>query len=111
VLVTCLAAGALSDKIGRKPLMLIHCIAFLLLTYPLMRVLARGAGFTTVIMVQALLAVLTGLFLGSFPTALVEFFPTRRRLAGLGTALPQNRVDLPSPFSCLPKRGSMRGRV
>jgi MFS transporter, MHS family, proline/betaine transporter len=86
VLVTCLAAGALSDKIGRKPLMLIHCIAFLLLTYPLMHLLAQGASFATVVIVQALLGVLTGLFLGSFPAALVEFFPTRRRLAGLGTA-------------------------
>ncbi len=86
VLVTCLAAGAISDKIGRKPLMLIHCIAFLVLTYPLMRMLAQGATFTTVVVIQALLGILTGLFLGSFPAALVEFFPIRRRLTGLGTA-------------------------
>jgi MFS transporter, MHS family, proline/betaine transporter len=87
VLVTCLLAGALSDKIGRKPLMLAHCLAFLVLTYPLMSILlTKGATFGTIVVVQAFLGVLTGLFLGSFPAALVEFFPTRRRLASLGTA-------------------------
>jgi len=87
VLITCPIAGALSDRIGRKPLMLVHCFSFLLLTYPLMWLLLRnGASFPTVVAIQAFLAVLTGLFLGSFPAALVELFPTRKRLAGLGTA-------------------------
>jgi MHS family proline/betaine transporter-like MFS transporter len=87
VLVTCLAAGAISDWVGRKPLMLIHCFSFLVLTYPLMWFLLRdGASLTTVVAIQAFLGVLTGLFLGSFPAALVELFPTRQRLAGLGTA-------------------------
>jgi MHS family proline/betaine transporter-like MFS transporter len=87
VMVTCLGAGALSDKIGRKPLMLVHCVAFLVLTYPLMAMLlANGATFSTIVITQAFLGFLTGLFLGSFPAALVEFFPTRKRLTGLGTA-------------------------
>jgi MHS family proline/betaine transporter-like MFS transporter len=87
VMVTCLAAGAISDRIGRKPLMLIHCVAFLVLTYPLMALLlASGASLATVVAIQAFLGLLTGLFLGAFPAALVEFFPTRRRLTGLGTA-------------------------
>ena len=80
VLVTCLAAGAISDWVGRKPLMLIHCFSFLVLTYPLMWFLLRdGASLTTVVAIQAFLGVLTGLFLGSFPAALVELFPTRQR--------------------------------
>lgn len=87
VMVTCLAAGAISDRIGRKPLMLVHCVAFLVLTYPLMALLlTSGASLTTVVAIQAFLGLLTGLFLGAFPAALVEFFPTRRRLIGLGTA-------------------------
>lgn len=57
------------------------------LTYPLMWILlTKGATFGTIVAVQAFLGVLTGLFLGSFPAALVEFFPTNRRLASLGTA-------------------------
>jgi MHS family proline/betaine transporter-like MFS transporter len=87
VMLTCLAAGALSDRIGRKPLMLVHCLAFLVLTYPLMALLlTNGASLTMIVVIQAFLGLLTGLFLGSFPAALVEFFPTRRRLTGLGTA-------------------------
>jgi MFS transporter, MHS family, proline/betaine transporter len=87
VLVSCIFAGAVSDKIGRKPLMLAHCIAFLVLTYPMMALLLRnGASLTSIVIVHMFLGFLTGLFLGSFPAALVEFFPTRRRLAGLGTA-------------------------
>ncbi len=87
VMLTCLAAGAISDRIGRKPLMLVHCVAFLVLTYPLMALLlTSGASLTTIVAVQAFLGLLTGLFLGAFPAALVELFPTRRRLTGLGTA-------------------------
>jgi len=87
VMLTCLAAGAISDRIGRKPLMLVHCVAFLVLTYPLMALLlTSGASLTTIVAVQAFLGLLTGLFLGAFPAALVELFPTCRRLTGLGTA-------------------------
>jgi MFS transporter, MHS family, proline/betaine transporter len=87
VMVSCLFAGAVSDKIGRKPLMLVHCVAFLVLTYPLMALLLKnGASLMSIVLIHMFLGFLTGLFLGSFPAALVEFFPTRRRLAGLGTA-------------------------
>ncbi len=87
VMVTCVLSGAASDKIGRKPLMMAHCIAFLFLTYPLIALLLQtGASMTVIVLIHMTLGILTGLFLGSFPAALVEFFPTRQRLAGLGTA-------------------------
>ena len=87
VMLTCPLAGLLSDKIGRRPVMLVHCLAFLILTYPLMwLLLTNGASFGTIVIVHCVIGFFTGLFLGSFPAALVEFFPTRRRLTGLGTA-------------------------
>ena len=44
--------GALSDKIGRKPQLLTTCILFIILPYPLFRLLLSGAGFWTVLPVQ-----------------------------------------------------------
>ncbi len=73
------AFGALSDRIGRKPLLLSACGAFLLLPYPLFALLAAQPPLAHVLAIQALLAVAIALFSGPGPAAIAEMFPTRLR--------------------------------
>jgi MHS family proline/betaine transporter-like MFS transporter len=79
-------SGFLSDRIGRKPPLLFSCVAFLLLSYPLVWLMLHMHSVPLAIAVQLALGANCGLFIGSMTTALVEMFPTRRRLTGLNTA-------------------------
>jgi MFS transporter, MHS family, proline/betaine transporter len=81
-----LLSGALSDRIGRKPPMIASCVGFIVLAYPLFYIVVHGASFTTVMAVQVVAGMLTGLFLGTMPATLVEMFPTKTRLMGLSTS-------------------------
>jgi MHS family proline/betaine transporter-like MFS transporter len=80
------SSGAISDRIGRKPVLLFSCLVFLFLTYPLVWLILHGASFAVSIAVQAVLSANCGLFIGSMAAALVEMFPTKRRLTGLSTS-------------------------
>src|SRR5258705_12904120 len=72
-------AGALSDRIGRKPLLLASCAAFLLLPYPLFATLLSNPSLPAAIAVQGLFALAIALFSGPGPAAIAEIFPTRMR--------------------------------
>ncbi len=80
------ASGALSDRIGRKPVLLFSCLVFLLLSYPLVWLILHGATHALAVLVQCALSANCGLFIGSMTAALVEMFPTRSRLTGLSTS-------------------------
>jgi MHS family proline/betaine transporter-like MFS transporter len=71
--------GRLSDKIGRKPLLLACCVAYIVLPYPIFSYLLGGASYTSLIMVQILFAILIAMFSGPGPAAIAEIFPTRTR--------------------------------
>ncbi|MFO1082752.1 MAG: MFS transporter [Reyranellaceae bacterium] len=71
--------GHLSDRIGRKPLLIGCCIAFIVVPYPLFAYLAAGASFGMLIAIQILFAVLISMFSGAGPAAIAEIFPTHRR--------------------------------
>jgi MHS family proline/betaine transporter-like MFS transporter len=81
-----LISGAISDRVGRKPPMIVSCVGFILLAYPMFYIILHGASFATVMAVQVVASLFTGLFLGTMPAALVEMFPTKQRLMGLSTA-------------------------
>lgn len=79
--------AALSDRIGRKRALLGACIAFIVLSYPIMIVLSSGS------FVVALVVLIVALLLFSFndavfPSFFAETFATRSRY--LGFALPFN---------------------
>jgi MHS family proline/betaine transporter-like MFS transporter len=74
--------GALSDRIGRKPVLMTSCIGFIALCYPLFN-LASGAAFGTVLTVQIILVLLTATYAACTPAAFAELFPTRVRYSGL----------------------------
>ena len=71
--------GILSDRIGRKPLLLACCIAFVVLPYPIFSFLVSGASFAQLVAVQVLFAILISCFSGAGPAAIAEMFPTRLR--------------------------------
>ena len=71
--------GALSDKIGRKPLLLACCVAFIVVPYPFFSFLLSGASYTQLVLVQIVFAILISTFSGAGPAAIAEIFPTRTR--------------------------------
>jgi MHS family proline/betaine transporter-like MFS transporter len=71
--------GKLSDRIGRKPLLLACCIAYIVLPYPIFTYLISGASYIELILVQILFAILIARFSGPGPAAISEIFPTRAR--------------------------------
>jgi MFS transporter, MHS family, proline/betaine transporter len=75
-------AGALSDRFGRKPLILAASIGFLILSYPMFLWMSGGT-FTAALISQMVGAVLTALYGGASLAAFVELFPTRTRYSGL----------------------------
>jgi MHS family proline/betaine transporter-like MFS transporter len=77
------AVGSLSDRIGRKRLVLASCLGFILFTYPLFAVLAANSTLVTYLFVQFSGAVLYGLVFGVLPTLLAELFPTKVRYTGI----------------------------
>lgn len=70
--------GALSDRIGRKPLLLASAVGFLVLSWPILAIFNSG---TTVGVYagQLVVAVLLAMFSGPGPAALCEMFPTKLR--------------------------------
>jgi MHS family proline/betaine transporter-like MFS transporter len=72
-------AGALSDRVGRKPLLILSCVSFILLPYPLFALMLGDAPVATVVAVQVLFALAIALFSGPGPAAIAEIFPTRVR--------------------------------
>jgi MHS family proline/betaine transporter-like MFS transporter len=78
-------AGYVSDRIGRKPLLLGACIALAVLPYPLFRWLLGGATPAEVVVVQIALCLAVALFSGPGPAAIAEMFPTRLRSTWMST--------------------------
>ena len=80
VLLVCIPfMGRLSDWLGRKPLLLACCLAFVLLPYPVFTYILSGISFGELVAVQILFAVLISMFSGPGPAAIAEIFPTRSR--------------------------------
>jgi MHS family proline/betaine transporter-like MFS transporter len=74
--------GAWSDRIGRKPLLLISCGLFAVLSYP-MFLFMEHASAVGVILLGVVFAIILSLFSGPGPSALAELFPTRVRYTAL----------------------------
>ena len=81
--------GLVSDRIGRKPLLLLSCLGFVVLPYPLFRILVSGTTFGAIVSVQIVFNLLIAAFSGAAPAALAELFPARSRtmLMSIGYSL------------------------
>jgi MFS family permease len=75
--------GALSDRIGRKPVMIASLLLSLLVTYPLFVWVSSSPSFSSLLVMQVVLCGLFGIGNGPVSTALGEQFPTRVRSTAL----------------------------
>ncbi|WP_333602922.1 MFS transporter [Pantoea eucrina] len=84
---TILPAGWLSDRIGRRTIMLVATFMLLIFALPLLGVLQNPAsGLLTKALVVFVAGALVGMLAGPGPAMLAEMFPTRVRYTGLGFA-------------------------
>jgi MFS transporter, MHS family, proline/betaine transporter len=75
--------GALSDLVGRKPVMITALVLDLVVTYPLFSWVSASPSFGALLTMQIILCSLFGVFNGPVSTALAEQFPTRVRSTAL----------------------------
>jgi MHS family proline/betaine transporter-like MFS transporter len=75
-------AAALSDRVGRKPLLLVACLGFLVLAWPLFWMMHHPK-FEMILLGQMGFAVLAALYGGALPAAMVETFPARVRCTAI----------------------------
>lgn len=72
-------AGAMSDRVGRKPLLLGSCLLTAIAGYPILHMMSSGASFQQVLLLQCCLGALFALFSGPAPATICEIFPTKLR--------------------------------
>ncbi|GAA3855679.1 glycine betaine/L-proline transporter ProP [Streptomyces lannensis] len=75
-------AGALTDRIGRRPLIAAGCAGFLFLSVPAVLLIRQG-GLLAVALGMGALGLLLVCFTASMPAALPALFPTRVRYGSL----------------------------
>jgi len=77
--------GWWSDRIGRKPLLLVCCLAFIILPYPLFSIILSGPSLVTIVAIQIVFNVFIAAFSGAGPAALSELFQTHSRTTLMST--------------------------
>jgi MHS family proline/betaine transporter-like MFS transporter len=74
--------GALSDRIGRKPLLLLSAGGYIVLSFPLLMMASSGS-VALAFASQLIMIVFLSFFSGPCPAAYAELFPTRVRYTAL----------------------------
>jgi MHS family proline/betaine transporter-like MFS transporter len=82
-LASILPLGWLSDRVGRRPLLLGHAVAFGVISYPLLWLLAGHPTFWALTLAEVAAAIAMGLWSGPAIAALGELFPTPVRYSGI----------------------------
>jgi MFS family permease len=84
---TILPAGIISDRLGRKTVMLTAVVAVILFTFPLLHLLQDVNNSLLAKGIAVMIAgAVVGLLAGPGPAMLAEMFPTKVRYTGLGLA-------------------------
>jgi len=78
-------SGTLSDRIGRKPMLLAAAICAVLFAWPLFRIL-QHPGFGSILAGELGLATIIGTYEGAAPAAAAEGFPMAVRATGVAVA-------------------------
>jgi MFS transporter, MHS family, citrate/tricarballylate:H+ symporter len=78
--------GALSDRVGRKPILLLFSALTLITAYPALAWLVGHASFANMLMVLLWLSFLYGSYNGAMVVALTEIVPADVRTAGFSLA-------------------------
>ncbi len=72
----------LTDKVGRKPVLMVNAVLFLALIGPIFTLICQP-DYSSALLGQVAFALLVGFFIGPVPTLLVEIFPTNIRYTGM----------------------------
>jgi MFS family permease len=78
--------GVLSDRIGRRPVLIAATIAHFVLLYPMFNWVLSSPSLARLAIMQGTLCSLVGMFFGPISTAIAEQFPTGVRSTGLAIA-------------------------
>jgi MHS family proline/betaine transporter-like MFS transporter len=77
--------GALSDRFGRRPVMITACVLMILFVVPAFQAMNSGE-YKLVLLAQCGMMAILSLYLGPIGAALVECFPTNIRYSGLSVS-------------------------
>ncbi len=80
---SCFAGGTLSDRIGRRPVLLAAGCVLSVCVYPLLSLLEHQPKMIWLVLVQCIFCMATGVFVGTAPAVLSESFPVRVRSIGV----------------------------
>ncbi|HKW32557.1 MAG TPA: MFS transporter [Candidatus Acidoferrum sp.] len=78
--------GALSDRVGRRPLLIIFTILMLVSAYPAMLWLVRAPSFARLLAVELWLSCIFGSYNGAMVVFLTEIMPANVRTSGFSVA-------------------------
>ena len=78
--------GALSDRIGRRPIMLVVTVLAILTAYPALSWLAAAPSFVRMLTVLLWFSVFFGFYNGAMVVGLTEVMPTQVRVVGFSLA-------------------------
>jgi MHS family proline/betaine transporter-like MFS transporter len=78
--------GHLSDRIGRKPPLLVAALVCIVAPYPVFVLLVGGAPLWAVYLVSVVAGAVVGVFAGIGPALMSEMFPTRMRTTGVAVS-------------------------
>lgn len=85
-LVWVVLAGTLSDRIGRKPILIAATVMGVLTFYPALAWMTSAPSFTSLLMVELWFSFLYGAYNGAAVVFLTELMPVRVRTAGFSVA-------------------------
>ena len=78
--------GALSDRVGRRPLMIGSLIGYLLVLYPAYAWLTSEPSIMRLLVAQLSICVFVSVYFGIFSTVIAELFPANVRSLGMSLA-------------------------
>jgi MHS family proline/betaine transporter-like MFS transporter len=82
----CIGSGILSDRFGRRGVLLSATVVLGVCGYPLLLLLQVSHTLPTLILVQSLFCIATGAFAGPAPATLAESFPASSRSIGVSVS-------------------------
>jgi MHS family proline/betaine transporter-like MFS transporter len=85
MLIAVIFSALLTDKIGRKPVLVFSAIVMMFSILPLFNLMGTMV-YSNVLLAQVLLGLIVGCYIASIPTVLVELFPTSIRYTGMALA-------------------------